>query len=352
MRRRTSGLPVAMTLAALVLAGVLLDGSPSQGPRAPLALTSGLLGIGLAGAISRISRGGREQSRSDPEPPAAAAPPPDAASAPADAIAGTMSPVEHEPAAHAASWEAPGERELLMRVAARQLPLVERVLGVLDELEESERDAEHLAELFVLDQLVTRMRRDAEVLLVLGGRSASSVGGPVPLLAVMRAALAEVAEFDAISLGRIPTVAVRAELAAPLSHLVAEVIDAAAPDETAALRVDERCEGESLAVTVTGVRGGADLAVAHALAARLEVELDTTDPSRVTLNLPAGALVHPAACAAPTSPAGPAPHVLDTLPARQTGSPQQTERPVARVGGSGQRLVARPARRLAQERDS
>lgn len=341
MRHRTSGLPVVLTLAALVVAGVLLDGTFSQGPRAPLALAGGLIGIGLAGALARIGRGGREPERSGARPAAPQSVQPSEDSA--DASAPAASPTGTTDAAKSRGQEA--DTELLLSVAARQLPLVDRVLAVLDELEESESDAGHLAGLFVLDELVTRMRRDAEVLLILGGRSCESSAQAAPLLGIMRAALSEVSSYRAATLESCPAVAIRAEYAAPLSHLIAEVIDAAGGEEEAPLPLEAQLDGERLTVSLTRTERQPDLAVAEALAAAVQARLEVTSRGRILLHLPVDALL------AEPAPTGPTPHALDTLRPESAVAPATGERPVARVGPGGQRLVARPARRLIQERE-
>lgn len=346
MRRPLSVLPVALTLAALIVAGAVLEGALTTGPRAPLALSSGLLGIGFAGAVSRLRRA-TDRSADTAEPI------PDDEPAPVGADAAAAEPPAEPPVAQQppnAPAPRPSETEpvdvqaaLLVRVAARQLPVIERLLAVLEELEESERDAAHLAELFVLDQLATRLRRHTEVLLALGQGVPQAGSHPVPVLGMLRAAVAEVTGFDTVTLDRCPAVAIRAELAAPFSHLVAEVIDTADHTGRPGVHVAAALDGERLVVTVHDLGKGGDLTVAQALAARLDVELETRPTGQMLLRLPAAALATPA----PTS-SEPTAHVLDTVPRQEAGGPQAAERPLARVSGGGQRLVARPARRLGQ----
>src|SRR3978361_5011 len=64
----------------------------------------------------------------------------------------------------------------------RTQALVERQLRLIEQLENKEEDPEALAELFQLDHLATRMRRNSENLLVLSGTDVARPGGrPVPL---------------------------------------------------------------------------------------------------------------------------------------------------------------------------
>ena len=78
---------------------------------------------------------------------------------------------------------------LFVNLSRRSQGLVERQLLVIDSLEGREEDPDVLAELFALDHLATRLRRNGENLLVLGG-SAPARGGsePVPVTDLVRAA--------------------------------------------------------------------------------------------------------------------------------------------------------------------
>ncbi|GAA3097806.1 hypothetical protein [Nonomuraea salmonea] len=62
-------------------------------------------------------------------------------------------------------------RDILLSLARRTQGLVHRQLTVLDVMERRETDPEELKELFRLDHLAIRMRRNAENLIVLSGSS-------------------------------------------------------------------------------------------------------------------------------------------------------------------------------------
>src|SRR6185436_8754887 len=62
---------------------------------------------------------------------------------------------------------------IFVHLARRSQTLVERQLQLLDGLEASETDPDQLANLFRLDHLATRMRRNDENLLVLAGADAT-----------------------------------------------------------------------------------------------------------------------------------------------------------------------------------
>jgi len=82
-----------------------------------------------------------------------------------------------------------GIGELFVNLARRNQSLLDRQIGFLDQLEAAETDPDALENLFKLDHLATRMRRNAESLLVLAGIEAPRRWGkPVALGDVVRAA--------------------------------------------------------------------------------------------------------------------------------------------------------------------
>nr|WP_240968562.1 nitrate- and nitrite sensing domain-containing protein [Streptomyces sp. HNM0575] len=118
-----------------------------------------------------------------------------------------------------------------VNLALRTLGLVERQLGVIEDLEERESDPSRLSTLFKLDHLATRMRRYSENLLLLAGAEHVTAGhsGPVPLLDVLRAAISEIERYERVELGTLPPhVQVSGHAADDLSHLVSELLDNAA----------------------------------------------------------------------------------------------------------------------------
>lgn len=118
-----------------------------------------------------------------------------------------------------------------VNLALRTLGLVERQLGVIENLEDQESDPGRLSTLFKLDHLATRMRRYSENLVLLAGAEhvTSHHSGPVPLLDVLRAAISEIERYDRVEMGTLPPhVQVSGHVADDLSHLVAELLDNAA----------------------------------------------------------------------------------------------------------------------------
>ncbi|HJW36461.1 MAG TPA: nitrate- and nitrite sensing domain-containing protein, partial [Actinomycetes bacterium] len=83
--------------------------------------------------------------------------------------------------------------DMFLSLGRRLQALVHRQLELLDELERTEADPQQLRSLFQLDHLATRMRRNAENLLVLSGSEpVRRWSDPVPLPRVIRAASAEI----------------------------------------------------------------------------------------------------------------------------------------------------------------
>ena len=89
---------------------------------------------------------------------------------------------------------------MLVNLARRNQSMLYRQLEIINQLEESERNPDALAELFRLDHLTTRVRRNAENLLVLSGEKPPRVWSqPVPLRDVVRAAIAETEDLDRVA---------------------------------------------------------------------------------------------------------------------------------------------------------
>ncbi len=116
--------------------------------------------------------------------------------------------------------------ENLITIGRRNQGLVFRTLGLISELERNERDAGTLENLFRLDHLTTRMRRQAESLLVLAGDApASSVGGPVDMADAVRGALSEVDDYQRVDHSDMDVVSVKGRYVHSVVHLLAELIE-------------------------------------------------------------------------------------------------------------------------------
>ncbi|MGW7523339.1 sensor histidine kinase [Streptomyces sp. NPDC054783] len=117
--------------------------------------------------------------------------------------------------------------ESLASLGRRNQALLSRQLGLITTLESQELDPDALAELFELDHLATRMRRNAESLLVLAGEEppARRWPGTVTVTEVVQSAVAEVEQYQRVAVTDIEQCRVRGHCVAELSHLLAELVE-------------------------------------------------------------------------------------------------------------------------------
>ncbi|MHC1558782.1 sensor histidine kinase [Actinomycetospora sp. C-140] len=140
---------------------------------------------------------------------------------------------------------------IFVNLSRRSQALVERQLRLIEQLENSEEDPEALSNLFQLDHLATRMRRNSENLLVLSGTDLSRRGSrPVPLVDVLRAAASEVEQYQRIDLAPPPQAQLLGRTASDVVHLVAELLENAttfsAPDTRVQIRATQNGDGSVL----------------------------------------------------------------------------------------------------------
>src|SRR5690606_14901697 len=104
--------------------------------------------------------------------------------------------------------------------------LLGRLLDAVGDLEEGETDPRRLGQLYRLDHLATRLRRNAESLLVLS-QADTAVGWqpPVGVAEVVRAALGEIENFERVMVRNLEPVMVLGGGSADLAHLLAELIE-------------------------------------------------------------------------------------------------------------------------------
>ena len=115
---------------------------------------------------------------------------------------------------------------MFVNLSRRSQSLIERLVRLIDSLEQNEQDPGRLANLFSMDHLVTRMRRNSENLLLLAGHdTARKWSGPVPLADVARAAASEIEQYGRVTLRIQPGVAVAGQAASDVVHLLAELIE-------------------------------------------------------------------------------------------------------------------------------
>ncbi|MEO3743124.1 nitrate- and nitrite sensing domain-containing protein [Plantactinospora sp. B5E13] len=267
---------------------------------------------------------------------------------------------------------------MFVNLARRSQVLVERQLELLDELEQDERDPDQLANLFKLDHLAARMRRNDDSLLVLAGTEATRRWNrPVPLSTVLLAAVAEIEQYQRIRHTAPDGLYVVGHAVADLVHLLAELlenasafsrpdtvvqIDAAAhPDGSVLVQIVD--EGLGMSPTslreaneVLAVPPAADVAasermglfvVSH-LAARQQVRVALAPTGRgglvASVRLPTSLLAP-----APTTEQGRGPgrRMLATVAGSHSGQPSAVRAATSDVVPSGPGLPAvRPVREI------
>jgi signal transduction histidine kinase len=116
---------------------------------------------------------------------------------------------------------------MFLNLARRSQSLVDRMIGELDQIERGEEDPKRLAQLFELDHLATRMRRNDENLLVLAGADSSAPRREDALLVdALRAAQSEVELYNRIEFGTVDTdISITALAVNDVVRLVAELLD-------------------------------------------------------------------------------------------------------------------------------
>jgi signal transduction histidine kinase len=115
---------------------------------------------------------------------------------------------------------------MFMSLSRRSQTLLERLLRLIDSLELGEQDPERLANLFRMDHLATRMRRNSENLLVLAGHEAPRRWAePVSLVDVVRASVSEIEQYDRVVISIQPGIAVIGNAVADTVHLLAEILE-------------------------------------------------------------------------------------------------------------------------------
>nr|WP_188283844.1 ATP-binding protein [Streptomyces sp. CBMA29] len=116
--------------------------------------------------------------------------------------------------------------ESLVNLGRRNQNLVRRQISFINKLEHEDADPATLANLFELDHLATRMRRNAESLLVLAGESSPRPWAtPLSVTDVVRAALSEVEEYRRVSLRRLDPVLISGSVVSEIAHLLAELVE-------------------------------------------------------------------------------------------------------------------------------
>ncbi|MFD1935231.1 nitrate- and nitrite sensing domain-containing protein [Nonomuraea mangrovi] len=136
---------------------------------------------------------------------------------------------------------------MFVNLSRRSQTLVERQLSLIEGLENGEENEQRLSDLFRLDHLATRMRRNSENLLVLAGQEAARKWTqPVELVDIARASLSEVEGYERVNI-QVPTgTLVAGPAVTDVVHLLAELIENSisfSPRETKVSVSSNRAEG-------------------------------------------------------------------------------------------------------------
>src|SRR4029077_16333673 len=115
---------------------------------------------------------------------------------------------------------------MFVNLSRRSQSLIERLVRMIDSLEQNEGDPDRLSSLWRMYHLFARMRRNSENLLRLAGHeSARKWSDPVSLADVARAAVSEIEQYGRVTLKIQPGIAVTGQAVSDVVHLLAEVIE-------------------------------------------------------------------------------------------------------------------------------
>jgi len=137
---------------------------------------------------------------------------------------------------------------MFANVAQRTQNLVRRQLALVDELERDEQNTRLLSRLYRLDHLSTRLRRNAENLLVVAGsHHETRISAPTPLATVLRSSLAEIEDYQRVNFGLVHDGKVAAPLVSDLVLVFAELLENATafspPQSTVEVHADTGPDG-------------------------------------------------------------------------------------------------------------
>ncbi|MET8257845.1 nitrate- and nitrite sensing domain-containing protein [Micromonospora sp. NPDC005205] len=136
-------------------------------------------------------------------------------------LPGTPAPLPAPP-----TPEVDTERGLFLGLTRRNQVLLRDQLSLLDGMQRRERSTEETGELFQLDHLTTRVRRNVEKLITLAGATpARRWRRPVPLLDVARGAVAEVPDYHRVLIAPHWPWSLAGPAVTDVIHLLAELIE-------------------------------------------------------------------------------------------------------------------------------
>jgi signal transduction histidine kinase len=116
--------------------------------------------------------------------------------------------------------------DMFVTLSRRNTSLINQQLGLIETLESDEEDPQRLESLFRLDHLASRMRRNAESLVILSGApTRATEQDDLSLTDVLQAAIAGVQDYRRVQLDAAPAQRVSGEASADVVHLLSELVD-------------------------------------------------------------------------------------------------------------------------------
>jgi signal transduction histidine kinase len=145
-------------------------------------------------------------------------------------------------------------RNVFVNLSRRSQGLVERQLRLMEQLEQKENDPDQLADLFKLDHLATRMRRNNENLMVLAGQELGRRSTEHMAIAdVLRAAISEVEQYQRAVVQSAPLVDIVGYAAGDLVRSIAELVENAtafSPPDTQVIIASHRQDDGSIVIEI------------------------------------------------------------------------------------------------------
>jgi len=144
-----------------------------------------------------------------------------------------------------------GVSQVFLNLSLRNQSLLHRQLAMLDSLERTTDDPNALGDLFRLDHLTTRMRRNAESLIILSGSTPGrGWREPVSVLDVLRAAIAEVEDYMRVDVVGESSDSVVGVAVNDVVHLIAELVENATAFSPPNTQVHLRAQAVGFGVAV------------------------------------------------------------------------------------------------------
>jgi signal transduction histidine kinase len=159
--------------------------------------------------------------------------------------------------------------DAFVNLGRRNQNLLTRLLDSITEMESNEGDPDQLEQLFALDHVATRMRRNAESLVVLAGvETRRQWSEPLPVIDLVRGSLGEVEDYQRVDIVDLGAAMIDGSAIAESTHLIAELLENALthspPGQQVEIRGRAHHGGYRLAIVDHGVGMDPDeLAVAN-----------------------------------------------------------------------------------------